>query len=129
MPQGSAFSLLEQALDASSLRSWALSHNVANANTPNYKRLDVEFATALCDAMRSRRTLAGTHERHMAPRAVEGEPGLVRQNSSARTDGNSVDIEYEMVRAAENSVYFAALSRQLSDKFQRLRLAITEGRR
>jgi len=129
MPQGSTFSLLERGLDASSLRFWALSNNIANASTPNYKRLDVEFATALRDATHSRRTLAGTHEKHLPARAVVDEPGLVRQNSSARTDGNSVDVEYEMVRAAENSVYFAALSRQLSDKFQRLRLAITEGRR
>jgi flagellar basal-body rod protein FlgB len=129
MPQASTMNLLEKALDAASLRFWALSNNIANANVPNYKRLDVEFASALRDAAGSRSALAVTNERHLDAPGVAGEPSLVRSGSSARTDGNSVDVEFEMVRAAENSIYYAALSRQLADKFLRLRLAITEGRR
>jgi len=121
--------LLERALDASSMRSWALSNNIANANTPGYKRLDVDFARALKDASQAGTALAATHANHLQARAGAGAPALVSQDSSMRVDGNSVDVEFEMVRAAENSIYFAALSRQLSDRLQRLRLAITEGRR
>ena len=129
MPEGDTLRLLERALDASSMRFWALSNNIANANTPDYKRLDVDFSTALRDASNAGAALEATHAAHLPARTPGSDSVLGRRNSSMRVDGNSVDVEFEMVRAAENSIYFAALSRQLSDRFQRLRLAITEGRR
>ncbi len=129
MQKADTLRLLERALDASSMRSWALSTNIANVNVPGYKRLDVDFARALKDASQAGTALATTHANHLPARVGGRPPSLVSQDSSMRVDGNGVDVEFEMVRAAENSIYFAALSRQLSDRLQRLRLAVTEGRR
>jgi len=121
--------LIERGLDAASLRQQALSSNVANVNTPGYKRVDVSFARVLGDTLGSTTRLATTRRRHMQGAESRATPQVTRDSSSVRLDGNNVDVESEMVAVAQNSIYYAALARQLSDRFLRLRLAITEGRK
>lgn len=121
--------LLERGLDAASLRHQVLSNNVANVNTPGYKRIDIDFARMLAQAGWGKPRLLTTHPDHIS-RGESGTTALFKRDSSSlRSDGNNVDIEHEMVTIAQNSIYYAALARQLSEKFARLRSAITEGRR
>ena len=110
--------LLERGIEASELRQRVSAHNIANINTPGFKRTRVEF------------------EQHLATALQEGtDPGDVRpvvvteENTVARPDGNNFDIEGEMTALAENQLWYAALTRQLSDHFARLRMVIHDGRR
>ncbi len=110
--------LLERTLDASSLRQRVLSHNIANVNTPGFKRARVEFEERLAQAVSANQDLDGV------------QPAVVEETHSiGRPDGNNVDIELEMAQLAENQIWYSTLTRQLSDHFSRLRMVITDGRR
>ncbi|MGE5484297.1 MAG: flagellar basal body rod protein FlgB [Ignavibacteriales bacterium] len=114
--------LIERGLDLASVRHAALSNNIANVNTPGYKRRDVPFE----DVMRE--VASGGYE------GTSGAAGLervvtVNTGRTNRNDGNNVDIDYEMTVLAQNSVLYNALARQISQKISLLRTVITEGRR
>jgi len=109
--------ILERSLQASSLRQQLLANNVANINTPGFKRSRVEFENQLAAALKSAEN----------PDAVEPKV-VVQTESSGRPDGNNVDIDQEMTQIAENQIWYAALTRQLSDHFSRLRMVIRDGR-
>lgn len=110
--------ILERSLEAANMRQRILANNVANANTPGFKRSRVEFETELAAALAS-----GQDPTAVKPR-VE-----VETDSVGRPDGNNVDIELEMTRIAENQVWYAALTRQISDHLSRIRMVIHDGRR
>lgn len=113
-----AWRVLERGLEASSLRQRVLSHNIANINTPGFKRARVEFEEHLAKAVEAEQSVDA-----VAPELV------VETESLGRPDGNNVDIELEMAQLAENQIWYAALTRQLSDHFSRLRMVISDGRR
>lgn len=134
-----AVDFLEQGLAASSARHATLANNVANVNTPGFKRSYVEFETLLQDALSAGagNGLAGrtTDPRHIpigtgSHGAVPRIAPIVReaQDREARMDGNNVNMEVEMANLATNQLWYGALTRQISDQFARLRLAI-DGRR
>ena len=105
--------ILERGLEAASLRQRILAHNVANVGTAGFKRSRVEFEDNLAAAMAE-----GKDPDSVRP-VVETD-----KDSLGRPDGNNVDIELEMTRMAENQIYYAALTRELSQQFARLRMAI-----
>ncbi|HHW92296.1 MAG TPA: flagellar basal body rod protein FlgB [Firmicutes bacterium] len=126
MVRRSSLHLLEQALDVASYRQRLLSDNIANAETPGYKRKDIAFSTQI------KRALAGkvTHPQHIAINSRPVGPVTpVVQESTARNDGNNVDIEVEMAELAKNTLYYQGLARQVSQYLANLRMVISEGRR
>ena len=130
---------LARGLQVLALRQRLLAHNVANAETPGYKRYDVRFADLLAGRLEGGLPLARTHPGHLAGEggaggAAGGGPwpaGAVYRDTatSLRNDGNNVDIDAEMARLAENALHYQALVRQLSDRIALLRTVIFEGRR
>lgn len=129
--------ILQAGLAAASLRHGALAHNIANVNTPGYQALQVTFESRLAAAVDQgdgALAITRSHPGHLSgrsgpsPEAVHPAIQLDR-NSAQRADGNNVDVEGEMARLAANQVWYGALTRQVQDHLQRLRLAITEGRR
>jgi flagellar basal-body rod protein FlgB len=129
-----SITLLERSLDASSLRQKVLSNNIANIDTPNFKRSDVSFQQALQEAM-SGETLTGrmTDDRHMqigASKLDEVRPTVFKEDStSLRLDGNNVDVDSEMTNLAENQILYNAMTQQINAKFGLLKYAINEGKR
>lgn len=127
--------ILQNGLTAASLRHTAISHNLANANTPNFKALAVRFEDLLAGALQGKNAepLQRTDPRHLGWAATDPtqvQPVVVRDESrTGRSDGSSVDVEAEMAKLAGNQLSYSALTRQVSDEFRRLRLAITGGRR
>lgn len=110
--------LLEQGLRAGDLRQRVLARNIANADTPGYQASHVSFESQLQDARQ-----AGGQA------ALAVQPQVVRDVSAGREDGNNVDIEAEMVRLAENQIWYGALTRLTGDELGRLRIVISDGRR
>jgi flagellar basal-body rod protein FlgB len=104
-------------MDATVLRHEALAANIANVETPGYKRVDLpkefneEFATHL---------RAGQPE--LMPKAVVAEdPGAIAQ----RPDGNTIDLDKELLTMSGNSMQFETLGEFVSASLRQLRLAIT----
>lgn len=126
---------LARALDAAALRQQAIAHNLANAETPGYRRFDVVFEEALAlearEAARRKIALRRTHDAHLAgPVRAPVQPTVVRDTASVmRNDRNNVDVDREMAALAKNTLFYQTLTRLVGARLLALRTAITEGRR
>lgn len=114
------YQLARNLLDAAALRHEAIAANVANAETPGYRRVDVapDFATQLRASLKSG-NLAGA-QGALSPRLA-----VDNQARSVRPDGNTVDIENELLAMNRNAVEHEFLSEIVSGNLKQLRLAIT----
>ncbi|MFZ5943715.1 MAG: flagellar basal body rod protein FlgB [Bacillota bacterium] len=132
--QNRTMDILGKSLDTTSLRHKAISNNISNINTPNYKRQLVSFEQELAnylDDKDSKKSLRTTHPKHIS--LGEGEykniyPVVEMDSTSLRTDGNNVDIDLELAVLAENTVKFNVLSQSISKKFSMLSSVIRGGR-
>lgn len=119
--------VLEKGLNASSLRQKVLADNVANVDTPGFKRSDVNFQAAL-DAAKDRGSapfLKTTVPRHIASSLAENQSIVQTDRSTSfRNDLNNVDIDREMANVAENGLYYNALTRTISSQLGILRMVI-----
>ncbi len=106
-------------LDVSVLRHEAIASNLANLETPNYKRLDVsrEFETQLQQAI-------GTRDTHRL-NGMTPQIGVDKTAVASRRDGNTVDFEKELVHLNRNGVEHAVESHVITGALLKLRLAIT----
>lgn len=116
-------------MNGSSMRHEVLINNIANANTPNFKRNDVSFQSALEGAINPQLPLKTTKSKHINIATSTTEPLIIQdQETSLRSDGNNVDIDIELASMAENNLYFNSLVNFLSSQLSLLRQAISEGR-
>lgn len=132
LPGDHTYGLLKKALDASYLRHQAISNNIANINTPNYKADRVVFEEELKKSMSEMGVqLKATHKNHFGIRDANQvvEPRMVKDNSPAmRNDGNNVDIDMEMANLAANQILYNTLVQQANQKISTLRYVIHGGR-
>lgn len=125
------YELLKKALDASYMRQQAISNNVANINTPNYKADRVVFEEELKKSMSvSNVSLRATHDNHIGLQDDgKAEPRLIKDQSPAmKNDGNNVDIDMEMTNLAANQILYSALVQQTNQKISTLRNVISGGK-
>jgi len=116
---------LAKALDGTAARHCALANNIANVDTPGFRRSDVTFHEQLGAALRS----AGKSEDPLTVlERVRPEKSLDRTRS-ARADGNSVNIETEMAELAKNTLEYESDVQLLMAKLRMLQSAISEGRK
>lgn len=125
---------LAKALEAASLRQRVIADNIANLNTPGFKRSEVRFEELLRKAIGGREQalpLRRTDPRHfggagnletLTPKAEQ-----VR-TTSMRADGNNVDLDQEMVALATNTIAYRAAAQMLSDRLAKLSFVINGGR-
>jgi flagellar basal-body rod protein FlgB len=121
----SRITALQQALSGLARRQQAIAGNVANVDTPGYRRQDVSFEATLHQGGDGTR-LATTSAGHVAVapagesllRSLTGGP---ERSSTGRNDGNNVDIDYEMTRLAETSLRYQLLTQATSARFLTLR--------
>lgn len=123
-----AMKLLGRALDFRALRHNVISSNIANIDTPRYRGFDVVLKGELSgDGAEDR--LVRTHQDHLGGGGMDGiRPQVVQSTSSRhRMDGNSVDVDMEMTKLAENAIQYEALAQSLAQKLSMLKYAIDEG--
>ncbi len=120
------YELLKNALDASSLRQEAISSNIANVNTANYKVNQVMFESLLGEAQNVV-SMTVTDELHMGYSELTEVDPLVskRTNTTVKENGNNVDIDTEMADQAQNTLYYNALITQLNAKYSALSTVIS----
>ena len=126
--------LMENSLDAAWLRNEAIAQNIANVDTPGYKRKTVAFEEYLNDASKMTRLTGNrTDRRHIPigetakiPKPAVSENG---KNLSMRIDGNNVDIDSEMADMAKNTIKYNTLIQSMNAEFKKLKSVISEGRK
>lgn len=131
---GRRLDILHRTMDASILRQNVIANNIANANTPNFKRSEVNFESRLAYALESsareprfRERL--THERHIPfhqpldyrdvrPRRV------LDYTTTSKNNNNNVDIEVESMNLLSNQLAYQMMTRSVADSFARINLVL-----
>ena len=97
------------------VRHAVLANNIANVNTPGFKRQDIDFRKTLTDAIK-----AGD-----VAKLASSEPQVkVDGNAKANENGNSVSMQTEVGLMADNGLLYSLSAGVISDKFARLHKAI-----
>jgi flagellar basal-body rod protein FlgB len=120
---------LTKSLDVAALRQKVTAQNIANLNTPGYKRSYVSFSEELSKA-REKLFLKTTDPRHLSGRGTGEKPRVrVESSTSRRSDGNNVDLDQEMLEMVSNQLRYNVLVQKTSDRYAEWRYIINEGRR
>jgi flagellar basal-body rod protein FlgB len=110
----SAIEALEAGLRATSLRQALIANNIANLDTPGYRRKDVQFKEVLAKAM-------DTGEADLD----ELNPKIVTPNETeVNAQGNDVDLDTEMGEMLKNSGQYKLFVRMLAKVYQRMNIAM-----
>lgn len=115
--------VLDKAADASWTRNDVLANNIANADTPGYKRKDVQFETYLANAVAGTDSLDETVA-NIDLSTLESTTYTEQAGLSYRIDGNNVDISTENVELAKNQLKYYTLMSSINDEFSRLKAAL-----
>lgn len=126
---GQTLDILHRTMDTNLLRQNVISNNIANADTPNFKRSEVNFETQLREALEGpsepRFTAALTNEQHIPFRQpmdyqdVRPTRFLDHQTTSDN-NGNNVDIEQESMNLLNNELMYTLLTNSVSSQLSRV---------
>jgi flagellar basal-body rod protein FlgB len=108
------FRFQQAALNLRAARQELMASNIANADTPNYKAKDIDFASALQGALSGsgqKLPVAVTSPQHLAGatgESVMGAPVQYRKPLQPSADGNTVDMDVERAQFADNALRYEA---------------------
>ena len=119
--------VLGKAADGAWARNTAIANNIANVDTPGYKRQDVSFEEQLQHALKaskypsldSKVAEANLHLNRLNPRTYTDIP-----NWSYRMDKNNEDIDTENVELASNQIKYNGITNSIDSEFANLKLVI-----
>ena len=126
--------VIGKSLDAASLGVRVVANNIANVNTPGFKRSEVDFDSQLRAALGSKPSaMFLTHPKHIGDqprmRLTDAHPQVIlRTDTALRNDKNNVDVELEMGKLARLDILYRSLLEFQGARHGMLRTAITEGR-
>ena len=123
--------VLERGIDLAVTRHKLISSNIANEETPGYKARDIDFQKELLKKIdASSITMAKTNSAHLqaGTGGLNGVEIMTDKGPGEGADGNTVSLEREMVKMAENKLMHDAAMTILSKKFEGLKGAIIGGR-
>lgn len=116
--------LLNLALDATTMRHQAIAHNIANAGTPGYRPIGVNFEAQLAQA---REAAERQPDRPLASLGTfQPVFELLPPNAFGDT---AVSLDMEIAKLSENTLHHEALLKALSRQFSIIGSAINEGKR
>lgn len=112
---GGITDLIQAGIKAEGIRQKAIASNVANIETPGYRRFDIKFDQILQKALQSGGDLD--------PEQLE--PELYQpMNTQIQENGNDVNLELEVGQMIENSIRHKAYTRLLQKKYKQIELAL-----
>ena len=114
--------LLEKMLDVSSVKHKVIANNIANVNTPGYKKMDVSFADQLEKALNESSV---NKFDALQPKIVISKEDT---GETVRNDGNNVDMDKEVSSLVKNTLSYNIYTQLLSKKFEGIKSAIENSR-
>lgn len=116
-------------LDLTWRRNQAISANIANADTPGYRAVDLNFSSELQRAFGEQGdALYKTSPKHMDLGDLKPAHLIPDLSGATKADGNNVDIDVQMGRLAFNSEKYASASNMLRKQLSMLKNAIRSAR-
>lgn len=120
--------VLNKAADASWTRNEVIANNIANNDTPGYKRKDIMFEDYLKKEIK--KDYSGDLNRRVANVDLDRLGTTIytdQSNLSYRIDGNNVDINTENANLAENQIKYYTLLDSMSQEFSRIKSVLSKG--
>lgn len=119
--------VLNSAADAAWKRNEILNNNIANVDTPGFKRQDLKFEFVLENEIaRQGKTASTLDEKVRNVDYTRLKPWVYTDNSelSNRLDGNNVDIDTEEAELASNQLMYDGLINGINSEFQRIKTVL-----
>lgn len=130
-----SFQRMEAALYTAEARQRVISNNIANAETPNFKRSELLFEEIIANTMNESNRLEGkrTNDRHIpigVNRSIVPAAQLETDHLTAMnpTTNNNVDLDAEMTLLAKNQLNYNLYVQQVNHDLSMMRIAITGGK-
>ena len=130
---GKSLDILQRNMSVNLYRQEVIANNIANADTPNYKRQSVNFETSLKKALDSE-TETGfkaslTNEKHIPfNRTIDYRTVLPRRVtdflSTAKNNGNNVDIEVESVNYINQQLAYNLMVSSVNHNFRQMNIVL-----
>ena len=121
----SYINVLDKAADASWTRENLIANNIANVDTPGFKRQDLDFQTVLKNELSSYK-YTNLDQKINAVDLSRLNPEVYADHAgySYRLDGNNVDIDTEQVELASEQIKYQALTTSITSEFQRIQTVL-----
>lgn len=119
--------IMDKAADASWTRENVIANNIANVDTPGYKRQDVDFESALKKELGSTKYTSLDKKVRALNTDLSGlsvSPYTDAVNYSYRLDGNNVDVDTENVELASEQLRYELLTTAINEEFSRMKLVL-----
>ncbi len=125
---GKTWQTVAQSLKWRLLKHDVIAENIANVDTPGYRRRELPFEKVMEAYLKGAPPLKVTNPRHLKP-SLLSPPTLRREEVLPPDEGtpNNVSLEEEMAKLAENNLLYQATVQALIKELELLREAITEG--
>ena len=118
----SYINVLNKAADASWDRNELISNNIANQDTPGYKRQDIDFESQLSQALKNQKyTSIDAKVKNVELSRLKGRIYTDYGDFSYRVDGNNVDPEQEQVELASNQLKYQGLIQAMTKEFANIK--------
>ena len=122
------FKFMQDALNLRAYRQQVLASNIANADTPNYKARDIDFAKELQRAQgvqAGRLDMNTTSPGHLQPSGrMPNAQALYRSAVQPSIDGNTVDMDVERAQFADNAIHYQFILGQMNNDFKQMLTAV-----
>ncbi len=122
--------LISKALDGAWLKNTAIANNIANVNTPGYKKQVVEFESILRNELNKNVSVKmnTTHTAHIDATSSQNPQISTQSRTSYRVDDNNVDVDVENAEMAKNTIYYNALIDQVNGQYNRIKTVLNIGK-
>jgi flagellar basal-body rod protein FlgB len=131
---GKTVDILHRAMDVASLRREVIANNIANADTPNFKRSTVNFEAQLKRALDDEKTTVEPEAFVTDPRHISFDQKLdwrtvmpVRQLdylTQSKSNGNNVDLQQELMEAEQNQMEYSLMAQAATNEFNQLNIVL-----
>ena len=131
---GKTMDILKRSMNASLRRQDVISDNLANADTPNFKRSDISFESELKRALDSENAPKGLQATLTDPKHIPFSRPLDYRNvqpkrtldylTNSKNNGNNVDLEQETMLALHNQLSYTMMAQIVNTQFQQINLVL-----
>jgi len=131
---GKTVAILQRGMDVASLRREVIANNIANVNTPNFKRSTVNFEAQLKRALDDEKTSVQPAAFVTDPRHISFDQKLdwqtvkpVRQLdylTQSKNNGNNVDLQEELMSAEQNQMMYSLMAQAAANEFNQLNIVL-----